>query len=202
MPRHKLYRTIQSPPVIDGFNPSGTEQAGEVVISLEEFEAVRLIDFEGLDQSQAAEQMGISRQTFGRVLRSARFIIAKALVVGFQLKVTGGCYQVRGHGHAHGQPNGSGRQRRRHGGINSMEKQRESTGGTNMAENNKPFQEQDTTSNSNVKPGASPNQGQGQGKGQGRGQGRGAGMGRGKDGGQGKGRGQGGGKGDGSCRRS
>lgn len=198
MPRPKLFRTIQSPPAIDGFNPSGAGQGGEVVLSFEEFEAVRLIDFEGLDQSQAADQMGISRQTFGRVLRSARFIIAKALVLGSQLKVTGGCYQVRGHGYAHGQLNGSGRQRGRHCGINSMEQERESTGGTNMAENNKPFQEQDTTSNSTAKPGTGP----GQGKGQGQGQGRGAGMGRGKGGGQGKGRGQGGGKGDGSCRRS
>ena len=99
MPRPKLFRTIQSPPAIDGFNPNGAEQKGEVVLSFEEFEAIRLIDFEGLDQSQAADQMGISRQTFGRVLRSARSIIAKALVLGFELKMTGGCYQVRGHGH-------------------------------------------------------------------------------------------------------
>jgi uncharacterized protein len=198
MPRPKLSRTIQSPPPIDGFNPSGMEQAGEVVLSYEEYEAVRLIDFEGLDQSQAADHMGISRQTFGRVLRSGRFIIAKALVKGFQLKVAGGCYQVRGHGHTHGQLNGSGRQRRCRGSINSMEQQREPTGDTHMAENNKPSQEQGNTDNSNEKLGV----GQGQGLGQGKGQGRGSGTGRGRGGGQGRGRGQGGGKGDGSCRRS
>ena len=193
MPRPKLFRTIQSPPAIDGFNPSGAGQEGEVVLSFEEFEAVRLIDFEGLDQSQAADQMGISRQTFGRILRSARFIIAKALVLGVELKVTGGCYQIRGHGH--GQVNGPGRCRRRHGGINSREQEKESIGGT-MSENNKPAEVQDTAGNPKEK----PDTGQGQGQRQGRG--RGAGMGRGKGGGQGRGRGQGGGKGDGSCRRS
>ena len=193
MPRPKLFRTIQSPPAIDGFNPSGAGQEGEVVLSFEDFEAVRLIDFEGLDQSQAADQMGISRQTFGRILRSARFIIAKALVLGVELKVTGGCYQIRGHGH--GQVNGPGRCRRRHGGINSREQEEESIGGT-MSENNKPAEVQDTAGNPKEK----PDTGQGQGQRQGRG--RGAGMGRGKGGGQGRGRGQGGGKGDGSCRRS
>ena len=193
MPRPKLFRTIQSPPAIDGFNPSGAGQEGEVVLSFEEFEAVRLIDFEGLDQSQAADQMGISRQTFGRILRSARFIIAKALVLGVELKVTGGCYQIRGHGH--GQVNGPGRCRRRHGGINSREQEKESIGGT-MSDNNKPAEVQDTAGN----PKENPDTGQGQGQRQGRG--RGAGMGRGKGGGQGRGRGQGGGKGDGSCRRS
>jgi|GEM_PF-844174 predicted DNA-binding protein (UPF0251 family) len=199
MPRPKLFRTIQSPPPIDGFNPSGAEQKGEVVLSFEEYESVRLIDFEGLDQSQAADRMGISRQTFGRVLKSARFIIAKALVMGFQLKVTGGCYQVRGLGHAHGQGNGSGRHGCRRRGINSMELEGESTGDTHMAENNKPSEGLDTDGNSNEKLGP----GRGQGQGQGRGQGRGKGMGRGKGGGQGRGRGQGGGgKGGGNSRRS
>jgi predicted DNA-binding protein (UPF0251 family) len=196
MPRPKLFRTIQSTPAIDGFNPSGAEQMGEVVLSLEEFEAVRLVDFEGLDQSQAADQMGVSRQSFGRVLRSARFIISKALIKGFQLKVTGGCYRVRGHRHAHGQLDGSGRQRCHHGRINRMNQEKETTGGTHMTDNNKTFEGPNTTVNSNEKSGTGPRQGQG------RGQGRGAGMGRGKGGGQGRGRGQGGGKGDGSCRRS
>lgn len=192
MVRPKLSRTIQFPPEIDGFSPSGAGQRDEIVLSVEEFEAVRLIDFEGLDQSQASDQMGISRQTFGRILKAARFIIAKALVVGLQLKVTGGCYQVRGHGQ--GQRNGSGGQRHRHGNRNSMEQQKESTGGTHMTENEKSSQEQDTTSNSNVKPGTGSGQDRGKGQGKGQGQGKGAG--------QGRGRGQGGGKGDGSCRRS
>ncbi len=200
MPRPKLPRTIHSPPSIDVFNPGGSEQREEVVLSYEELEAIRLIDFEGLDQSEAATHMGISRQTFGRVLKSARFTVSKALVEGFGLKVTGGCYRVRGQGRAHGQGNGVGRQRRRHYALNSKEQQRESTGGTQMAENNRSSQGQGSNGNSNE--GAGVGTGRGQGKGQGRGQGQRSGTGRGKGGGKGKGRGLGGGKGDGSCGRS
>jgi predicted DNA-binding protein (UPF0251 family) len=195
MPRPKLPRTIHSPPPVDRFKPSGAGQEGEVTLSFEEFEAIRLSDFEGLGQAQGAVQMGVSRQTFGRVLKSARFAVSKALVKGFQLKVTGGCYRVRGHGHAHGQVKGAGGQRRGRSGINCnrMEQQMEDTGGSNMIENSKPLQQQDNN-NSNRNPGV----GQGQGKGQGGGQGSGGG----KGGGKGRGRGLGGGKGDGSGRRS
>ncbi len=191
MPRPKRPRTIHSHPPVDRFQPNGTRQAGEVILTFEEFEAIRLSDFEGLDQAQGAVQMGISRQTFGRVLKSARFAISKALVKGFQLKVTGGCYQVRGNGHAHGQIKGAGRQRRCRSG-NRIEQQMEATGGTDMTENSKQLQPQDNKDNTNKKPGV----GQEQGKGRGRGAGGGKGS------GQGRGRGLGGGKGDGSCRRS
>jgi len=193
MPRPKLSRTIQAPPATEGFQPHGNAQAGEVILSLEEYEAVRLVDFEGLDQSGAAAHMGISRQTFGRVLRSARFIVAKALVQGLQLTVTGGCYRVRGPEGPHGQGRGSGGQRRRHGCRNRLEEQAESTGGIEMNENNI-VQGQGNRENMEQQPGA--------GQGRGQGQGRGSGSGRGKGGGQGRGRGLGGGKGDGSCRRS
>ena len=186
MVRPKLSRTIQSHPDINGFHPSGAGERDEIVLSLEEFEAVRLIDFEGLDQTQASSQMGISRQTFGRILKAARFIITKALVIGLQLKVTGGCYQVRGKG----QRNGAGGQRRHHG-MNNMEQQRETIGDTQMNKQ-RTSQNQDTTNNSNTNPTANGGQGRGQGKGQGQG----------KSGGQGRGRGQGGGKGNGSCRQS
>lgn len=193
MVRPKISRTIESTPKISEFNPNGKGQRDEVVLTLEELEAVRLIDFEGLDQTQASVKMGISRQTFGRILKAARFIITKALVLGLQLKVTGGCYQVQKQGHRQRQRRGSSEQRR-HGNKNSMEQQRESLGGTHMTENEKSSQSQDATINSDVKPRNTQGQGLGRGKGQGQGQGRG--------GGQGRGRGQGGGKGDGSCRRS
>lgn len=192
MPRPKLSRTIQSPPAIEEFNPGGSEKTGEVMLSLEEYEAVRLSDYEGLDQSAAATQMGVSRQTFGRVLRAARFIVAKALVQGLQLKMGGGCYRVRGQGHHHG--NGPAGRRRRGGCTDNMRDQMATNGGAQMAnENNIPSQQ----------PGNQENRNQQQGTGQGRGQGRGMGGGRGGGGGtgQGRGRGMGGGKGDGSCRR-
>ena len=90
------------------------KEKGEVILSLEEFEAIRHIDYEGLDQSQAAEIMTVSRQTFGRILKSARFNLSNALVNAFRLKVEGGCYTLHGNGRGHG-PHGHGRGRKGRG---------------------------------------------------------------------------------------
>jgi predicted DNA-binding protein (UPF0251 family) len=62
----------------------------EVVLSVDEFEAIRLADLEGLYQEQAAERMKVSRQTFGRIIESARRKVAEALVKGKALKIEGG----------------------------------------------------------------------------------------------------------------
>ena len=62
----------------------------EVVLTIDEFEAVRLADLEGLYQEQAAEKMNVSRQTFGRIIESARKKVAEALVQGKALKIGGG----------------------------------------------------------------------------------------------------------------
>lgn len=62
----------------------------EIAITMDELEAIRLADYEGLYQEQAAEKMHISRQTFGRVIESARKKVAEALVKGKALKVEGG----------------------------------------------------------------------------------------------------------------
>ena len=127
--------------------------------------------------------MGISRQTFGRVLRSGRFTLSKALVKGLHLKVTGGCYKIRGNRHGNG--NGFGNQRHGQGAIDPMEQQL-IAGDNVMVENNE-------TDGQKTK--STPPRGSGGGQGKGTGQGRGTGQ------GQGGGRGLGGGKGDGSCRK-
>lgn len=62
----------------------------EVVLTMDEVEAVRLADFGGLYQEQASEKMRISRQTFGRIIRAAHRKIAEALVEGKALRVEGG----------------------------------------------------------------------------------------------------------------
>ena len=98
MPRPKRPRCIAARPRIRGFQPRGAEETGEIILSLEEFEAVRLIDHEGLDQSGVAEIMGVSRQTVGRILKTARFKIAESLVTAKRLTVQGGCYEMRGMG--------------------------------------------------------------------------------------------------------
>jgi len=66
----------------------------EVVVSVEEAEAVRLKDLEGLEQEQCAGRMNISRPTFQRVLESARRKVADALLHGKAIKIGGGNYEM------------------------------------------------------------------------------------------------------------
>jgi predicted DNA-binding protein (UPF0251 family) len=62
----------------------------EVALSVDEFEALRLADLEGLYHDGAAERMGVSRATFGRIVETARRKVAEALVHGKALKIGGG----------------------------------------------------------------------------------------------------------------
>jgi len=61
-----------------------------VTLTVDELEAIRLADFQGLYQERAAEKMNISRQTFGRIIESAHTKIADALVNGKALSIQGG----------------------------------------------------------------------------------------------------------------
>jgi predicted DNA-binding protein (UPF0251 family) len=74
------------------FKPAGipTHALDVVLITLDEYEAIRLADLDGLYQEQAAVRMGVSRPTFGRILESARGKLADALVNGKALKIEGG----------------------------------------------------------------------------------------------------------------
>ena len=98
MPRPKKPRFVSEYPTLTAFIPQGILVSGEVFLSVEELEAIRLSDFEGLDQETAANMMEVSRQTYGRILGSARNIVAKALVTGKALRVEGGNYEFRGMG--------------------------------------------------------------------------------------------------------
>ena len=79
-------------PGITYFKPRGIPMTclEEIVLALDELEAVRLADLEMLYQEQAAEKMKVSRQTFGRIIDSAHKKIAEALVNGKALKIEGG----------------------------------------------------------------------------------------------------------------
>lgn len=96
MARPKRCRRIVSVPGTSYFKPRGIPLSAleEVVLSFDEFEAVRLADFEGLYQDQAAEKMGISRQTFGRIIESAHHKVAEAIVRGKALKIEGGAVEI------------------------------------------------------------------------------------------------------------
>jgi predicted DNA-binding protein (UPF0251 family) len=65
----------------------------EVNLALDELEAIRLADFEGLYQEDAAEKMNISRQTFGNIINSAHKKIADVLLHAKALKIEGGAIE-------------------------------------------------------------------------------------------------------------
>ncbi|MBW2094131.1 MAG: DUF134 domain-containing protein [Deltaproteobacteria bacterium] len=96
MPRPRKLRFVQGHPIVDAFVPNRMPPRGreEVLLPVEGLEAIRLSDFQGLDQETAARMMNISRQTFGRVLAEARAIVADALVMGKVLKIEGGHFDL------------------------------------------------------------------------------------------------------------
>ena len=108
MPRPKKPRFVSGYPTLTAFIPQGVPISGEVLLSVEELEAIRLSDFEGLDQEAAANLVEVSRQTYGRILAHARSIITEALVTGKALKIEGGNYEFRGMGRRHRRGGGRG----------------------------------------------------------------------------------------------
>jgi uncharacterized protein len=92
MPRPKCCRRVGALPVCPIYKPAGVPVSNlrEVSLEVDEFEALRLADYEGLYQEQAAVRMGVSRQTFGRIVEAARKKVAQALVEGCALRIEGG----------------------------------------------------------------------------------------------------------------
>jgi predicted DNA-binding protein (UPF0251 family) len=92
MTRPKCYRNICGRPDKNYFKPRGIPAAEleEVVLNLDEFEAIRLADYKQMYQEEAAAQMNISRQTFGRIIEAAHRKIADVLLNGKALKIEGG----------------------------------------------------------------------------------------------------------------
>lgn len=84
MPRGKCHRNISFNSNVDYFKPAGIKfkEIESVLLQKDELEAIRLKDFEGLDQENAAEKMTISQPTFHRILLSARKKISDALING------------------------------------------------------------------------------------------------------------------------
>ncbi|MEM4663279.1 MAG: DUF134 domain-containing protein [Candidatus Diapherotrites archaeon] len=98
MPRPKRCRCIHHRPNITYFKPAGIKLSGlsEVIISFDEFEAIRLKDLLGLEQEDCAKRMGISQPTFHRLVTSARRKIADALISGKAIKIEGGNVKLMG----------------------------------------------------------------------------------------------------------
>ena len=92
MTRPFINRKIELKLGANYFKPRGTPMRDleEVIVGVDEIESIRLADFEGLYQAEAAEKMGISRQTFGNILKTAHAKIADALINGKAIKIEGG----------------------------------------------------------------------------------------------------------------
>lgn len=98
LPRPFCCRRIAGRPAASIFKPVGipVRALEQVVMSLDEFEAIRLADLNGLYQEQAADEMSVSRPTFSRIIESGRRKLADALVHGKALRIEGGPVRLEG----------------------------------------------------------------------------------------------------------
>ena len=96
MPRPRKHRRVWHEPRPAIFKPVGLplRQLEQVALLHEELEALRLVDLEGRYQENAAEQMGVSRSTFQRIVTEARRKVVQALVEGAALHIEGGTFRV------------------------------------------------------------------------------------------------------------
>ncbi len=96
--RPKKERMVECEPGERCFRPRcmGGRAIESVFLSIDEFEAVRLYDLEGLEQSEVAERMNVHRSTISRMLDSAHSKIADALVNIKEICIEGGCYRITG----------------------------------------------------------------------------------------------------------
>jgi predicted DNA-binding protein (UPF0251 family) len=119
VPRPRCPRRVAAPPQFTYFKPAGVpvSRLAEVALSVDELEALRLADLEGLYQDDAAARMGVSRPTFARIVEASRRKVAEALVEGRALRIAGGPVAFAGQrlfrcaacGHRWSLPFGTGR---------------------------------------------------------------------------------------------
>jgi predicted DNA-binding protein (UPF0251 family) len=95
MPRPRICRRVRFRPGVTYFKPAGVRMIDldEVVLTVDEYEAVRLVDLEEVGQGKAGKQMKISQPTLSRLLKSARKKISKAIIKGKAIRIEGGSYK-------------------------------------------------------------------------------------------------------------
>ena len=96
MPRPNRCRRICSERLNSVFYPSVDNDLEGISLTLDEYEAIRLVDLEGYSHLECAKQMDISRSTVQEIYESAREKIASFIVYGRKLYIRGGNYQVCG----------------------------------------------------------------------------------------------------------
>jgi predicted DNA-binding protein (UPF0251 family) len=96
MGRQPLWRRVGFIPQVTYFKPAGVRlvQSQEICLAVEEAEAIRLKDLEGLEQEECAQRMNVSRTTFTRVLNLARQKVADALLNGKAIRIEGGSFEM------------------------------------------------------------------------------------------------------------
>jgi uncharacterized protein len=96
MPRPRKFRRVCHVPLINLYGPliKGLTDHEPVIMSVEEYETIRLIDLDGLTQEECALRMDVARTTVQKIYSDARTKIAKSLVNGDVLRIEGGDYKV------------------------------------------------------------------------------------------------------------
>lgn len=93
-PRKIVLRKISSPPTIKGFKPYGgiemVDSVEKIMLQIEEYEAIKMCDYDQITHCEASQMMGVSRPTFTRIYSIARQKMAKAMVEGLQICIEGG----------------------------------------------------------------------------------------------------------------
>ncbi len=96
MVRPVISRKVGFKPEVSYFKPRGIPMLDltEVRLTVDEREAIRLADLQGLSHEEGGELMEVSRATFGRILRNARRVIADAIINGKAINIEGGNYEI------------------------------------------------------------------------------------------------------------
>lgn len=96
MAKPKKSRKVKYPPMAVYFKPQGIPMfhLQQVTLSLDEYEAIRLVDYEHHDQEEAAQMMAVSRPTCARIVESAHKKIAEALTLAKAIRIEGGSYSL------------------------------------------------------------------------------------------------------------
>ena len=94
MPRPIKWRKVCCLPENNLFGPLNGSLKEEIIMTIDEYETIRLIDLEGLTQEACSERMNVARATVQKIYMDARTKLAESLVNGYILKIEGGEYQL------------------------------------------------------------------------------------------------------------
>lgn len=95
MPRPQKSRKVCNPPKMQGFKPFGIESidSERVVLQYDEYETIKLVNYDNLSQDEAAERMDVSRPTLTRIYNNALYKISQAFVEGKSILIEGGNFE-------------------------------------------------------------------------------------------------------------